>query len=95
MLEAMAYFERAMVILDSMAETEANRRRRVSLIVNQWIVFWLLLRVPEYYDLLTRNRDAATALGEPGSLHVFSRTLVIAKGCSGCSIKLLKHSSTQ
>jgi tetratricopeptide (TPR) repeat protein len=71
MLEAMAYFERAIAILESIGETEANRRRRVSLIVNQWIVFWLLLRVPEYYDLLTRNRDAATALSEPGLLARF------------------------
>jgi tetratricopeptide (TPR) repeat protein len=60
-----------MAILDSVADTEANRRRRVLLIVNQWIVFWLLLKVPEYYDLLLRNRDAATALTEPGLLARF------------------------
>jgi tetratricopeptide (TPR) repeat protein len=71
MLEAMAYFEQAMAILDTMADTEANRRRRVLLIVNQWIVFWLLLKVPEYYDLLLRNRDSATTVCEPGLLARF------------------------
>jgi tetratricopeptide (TPR) repeat protein len=58
-------------ILDGIGETEANRRRRVLLIVNQWIVFWLLLKIPEYYDLLLRNRDLAMALGEPGLLAHF------------------------
>jgi class 3 adenylate cyclase/tetratricopeptide (TPR) repeat protein len=75
MLEAMAYFERAMAILEAMGETEANRHRRVLLIVNQWIVFWLLLRVPEYYELLTRNRDAAMALNEPGLFARFQLNL--------------------
>jgi class 3 adenylate cyclase/tetratricopeptide (TPR) repeat protein len=71
MQEAMAFFERAMVVLDTMPDTEANRRQRISLIVDQWLVFWLLFRVPEYYDLLSRHRDTATKLAEPGLLARF------------------------
>ena len=71
MQEAMTYFERAMAVLDGVPDTNANRRRRISLIADQWIVFWLLFRVPEYYDLLSRNSTIALALGERGLLARF------------------------
>jgi predicted ATPase len=64
MLEAIAYFERAIAILDDMPETEANLRRRLSLISNQRLVYWLLFRTWEYYDLLLRNQQLETAVGD-------------------------------
>jgi tetratricopeptide (TPR) repeat protein len=51
--------------------SETNRRRRILLIVDQWIVFWLLFRTPEYYDLLLRYREMATLLGDPRLLASF------------------------
>jgi predicted ATPase len=76
MHQAKTYFERAMALLDGMPDTEDNRRRRVSLLVNQWIVFWLLLiRGPEYHDLLVRYEEMATALGEPRLLARFQLNL--------------------
>ncbi|MEE9421448.1 MAG: adenylate/guanylate cyclase domain-containing protein, partial [Desulfatiglandaceae bacterium] len=63
MEEAKAYFEQAMKLLDTLPENEVNREQRISLIVNQWLVFTLLYQLPEYYDLLTRYEQMAIDLG--------------------------------
>jgi tetratricopeptide (TPR) repeat protein len=54
-----------------MPDTDANRRRRLSLILDQWIAFWLLLRVAEYFDLLKRHHDTAAKLSETNLLARF------------------------
>jgi tetratricopeptide (TPR) repeat protein len=69
--EAKAYFDEAMALLDTLPETEENRQRRISLLVNQWIVFFLLFQSPEYYELLTRYEPTAKELGNPGLLGAF------------------------
>ena len=69
--EAKAYFDEAMALLDTLPETEENRQRRISLLVNQGIVFFLLFQSPEYYDLLTRYEPTAKELGNPGLLGAF------------------------
>ena len=66
--EAKAYFEKAMAHLDTLPESEANRRQRISLLVNQGIVFYLLFKNQEYYDLLTRYESMATELGNQALL---------------------------
>jgi tetratricopeptide (TPR) repeat protein len=71
MEEAKAYFDEAMALLDALPETEKNRQRRISLLVNQGIVFFLLIRHPEYYDLLTRYEPTARGLGNPELLGAF------------------------
>jgi len=65
MEEAKAYFDEAMALLDTLPETEENRQRRISLLVNQGIVFFLLFKHPEYYDLLTRYEPTARGLRNP------------------------------
>ena len=45
MEEALASFEEAMKLLDSLPETEANQERRGSLVVNQMMVFKLQFKV--------------------------------------------------
>jgi len=63
MEEAKAYFDKAMEILETPPpETEENRQRRISLLVNQGEVFLLLFKTPEYYDLLTRYEPMAERL---------------------------------
>jgi predicted ATPase len=47
MQDAKTFFDQAVALLDSMPDTDETRRRRISLIVRQLIVFWLLFRVPE------------------------------------------------
>jgi class 3 adenylate cyclase/tetratricopeptide (TPR) repeat protein/ribosomal protein L40E len=63
MEEAKAYFDEAMAHLDTLPETEENRQRRISLLVNQWDAFFLLFMTSEYYDLLTRHEPMAIELG--------------------------------
>jgi class 3 adenylate cyclase/tetratricopeptide (TPR) repeat protein len=63
MEEAKAYFDEAMALLETPPpETEENRQRRISLLVNQGEVFLLLFKTPEYYDLLTRYEPMAEGL---------------------------------
>jgi len=71
MEEAKAYFDEAMALLDTLPETEENRQRRISLLVNQADVFFLLFMTPEYYDLLTRYEPMAIELGNQALLGAF------------------------
>jgi len=71
MEEAKAYFDEAMVLLDALPETEENRQRRISLLVNQGDAFFLLIKMPEYYDLLTRFEPMARELGNQALLGAF------------------------
>ena len=68
MEEAKAYFDEAMAHIEKLPETEENRHRRISLLVNQWNSFFLLLRMPEYCDLLTRHEPMAIELGNQALL---------------------------
>jgi len=71
MEEAKAYFDEAMAHLDTLPETEENQQRRISLLVNQVEVFMLLLKAPEYYDLLTGFEPIARGLGNQALLGAF------------------------
>jgi class 3 adenylate cyclase/tetratricopeptide (TPR) repeat protein len=71
MEEAKTYFDEAMALLDTLPETEENRQRRISLLVSQGEAFMLLLKIPEYYDLLTRYEPMARELGNPELLGAF------------------------
>jgi hypothetical protein len=42
--EAMVYFDEAMKLFDTLPDTEKNRQRRISLLVNQRFVFFHFLR---------------------------------------------------
>jgi tetratricopeptide (TPR) repeat protein len=71
MEEAKAYFYEAMELLDALPEIEENRQRRISLLVNQVEVFMLLIKISEYYDLLTRYEPMAIELGNQALLGAF------------------------
>ncbi|GAH07650.1 unnamed protein product, partial [marine sediment metagenome] len=71
MEEAKAYFDKAMAHLDTLPESEENRQRRISLLVNQGVVFLLLFKSQEYYDLLTRYEPMAKGLGNPELMGAF------------------------
>jgi class 3 adenylate cyclase/tetratricopeptide (TPR) repeat protein len=68
---AKSCFDQPMNLLDILPDTEPNRKRRISMLVNQWIVFTLLFQVPEYYDLLTRYEHMAVEVGDQGLLGRF------------------------
>jgi tetratricopeptide (TPR) repeat protein len=71
MQEAMAYFDQAMDLLDTLPESEENRRRRISLLVNNVIVFQLQWKFPEYHDLLKQYEPIAVGLDNPELLGAF------------------------
>ncbi len=64
--EAMACFEQAMELLDALPDTEENGQRRISLLVNQWIVFGLLFRIQDYYDLMIQYEPVVARIDNPG-----------------------------
>jgi tetratricopeptide (TPR) repeat protein len=68
MEEAKTYFDKAMAHLDTLPDTAENRQRRISLLVNQGDVFFLLFMTSEYYDLLTRHEPMAIELGNQALL---------------------------
>ena len=53
------------------SDTVVNQERRVTLLANQWLVFTLLFRLPDYYNLLTRYEHMAIDLGNQGLLGRF------------------------
>jgi class 3 adenylate cyclase/tetratricopeptide (TPR) repeat protein len=71
MEEAKAYYDKAMALLDALPETEENRQRRISLLVNQGEVFLLLFKTSEYYDLLTRYESMARGIENQALLGAF------------------------
>jgi len=55
-----------MALLDDLPDTEENRQRRIFLLVNQQIVFALLLRHQDCYDLMTRYEALVARIDNPG-----------------------------
>jgi class 3 adenylate cyclase/tetratricopeptide (TPR) repeat protein len=66
MEEAKAHLDQVVKLLDTLPDTEANRKQRISILANQYFVFLLLLKLPEYYELLTRYEPMATRVEDPG-----------------------------
>jgi len=66
MEDAKAYFDKALELVEALPETEETRERRVSLVVNQSNVFFLLLKFTEYHDLLVHYESLAARLHNPG-----------------------------
>lgn len=62
MNEAKVYFDKAMQLLDRLADTEQNRHQRISLLAKQGAVVELLFNFQEYYDLLIRYEPVARGL---------------------------------
>jgi len=79
MQEAFTYFNEAMVLLDTLDETTENQVRRISLLSNQAVVFFLLLKVPEYYKLVVQYEPMAVSLGQVELLAKFYSVLT---GCA-------------
>jgi tetratricopeptide (TPR) repeat protein len=67
-VEAKAYFERALHLLEGLPAIEANRRRQIALLADQIVVFQNLFKMQEYYDLLTRYEPIAVELNDPALL---------------------------
>jgi tetratricopeptide (TPR) repeat protein len=68
MTEAKQYFASAMVLLDTLPDTEGYQRQRLELLVSQLAPMVLLMQMQEYYDLLQSYEVMAVGLGNAGLL---------------------------
>jgi tetratricopeptide (TPR) repeat protein len=75
MEEALDYFYEALAILEELPDSEDNRRRRLTLVLDQTGAFHYLHRHEEYYELLLRHEPLALELSDPGLLGAFYERL--------------------
>jgi predicted ATPase len=75
MVEAKGFFLEAMRFLDSLPATRSNHRRRVALVAGQFLSFFLLHQMEEYYEYLTRFERLAHELDEPGLLGTYHASM--------------------
>jgi len=68
MEEALGYFYEAIAILESLPDSEENRRRRLVLVFDQTGEFHWLHRHDEFHELLLRHEPLALELGDPAVL---------------------------
>ena len=80
---AYAFFTEAMTLLDTLPDTLDYRQQRLALVVHQAEVFVLLLKLQEYYDLLTRYESMVVALEDRGLLGTFYARLGWLQGIFG------------
>lgn len=71
MEEAKAHFQQAVRILENLSESEASPEYRISLVVKQVIVYEMLFKMPEYYELLTRYEPMLARIDNPGLAGAF------------------------
>jgi tetratricopeptide (TPR) repeat protein len=66
MAEGKQHFVEAMQLLDRMPDTPANQHRRISLVTNQFLVFWMLYELPEYFAMVTEYVPLAEQIDDKG-----------------------------
>jgi class 3 adenylate cyclase/DNA-binding SARP family transcriptional activator len=71
MEEALGYFYEALAILEDLPDTEDNRRRRLTLVLDQTGGFHYLHRHVEYHELLLRHEPLALEQSDSGLLGAF------------------------
>jgi tetratricopeptide (TPR) repeat protein len=64
MEEAKVYFDEAMRLLGDLPNTESNQHWRIKILLNQFFVFQLLFKLPEYYELVKRYTPMAIDLND-------------------------------
>ena len=75
LLEATASFDQAMALLDRMPDTPANRRRRVVLVTEQFLVYFMLYRVADYLELARHHETMAVDVYDGSVLGVFYKNI--------------------
>jgi tetratricopeptide (TPR) repeat protein len=75
MEEALGYFYEALAILEELVDSAENRRRRLTLVLDQTSGFHYLHRHEEYYELLLRHEPLALEQSDSGLLGAFYERL--------------------
>jgi predicted ATPase len=63
--EAKTYVDECMRLLDTLPDTEENLQHRIRLLANSYMIYLLLLKIPEYYELLTRYEPMVAQMDSP------------------------------
>jgi class 3 adenylate cyclase/tetratricopeptide (TPR) repeat protein len=71
MEEAIEYFYQALRVLETLADSEHNRQRRLRLVFDQTGEFHFLHRHQEYHELILRHAALAESAGQPELLGAF------------------------
>ena len=74
-MEALGYFYEALAILEELPDSEDNRRRRLTLVLDQTSGFHYLHRHEEYHELLLRHERLALEQSDPGLHGAFYQRL--------------------
>jgi predicted ATPase len=83
MVEAKGFFLDAMRLLDTLPATRTQNRRRVALIADQFLSFFLLYQMEEYYTYLTRFKPLARELEEPSLLGTYYASMACCEWSLG------------
>jgi len=83
MVEAKQYFLEAMRLLDRMPDTPANQHRRISLVTNQFLVFWMLYELPEYFEIVTEYLPLADQIEDRGLRGMLYKHIGHCQWCFG------------
>jgi predicted ATPase len=91
--EAKLYFDDAMKLLDTVPETRANQRRRVSLLTRPYLMFQLLYKLPEYHELLSRYEPMVIELNDVSLLGAFYARRARCEWASGDMEQAIQNSA--
>jgi tetratricopeptide (TPR) repeat protein len=83
MIEAKGFFLDAMRLLDTLPATRANRRRRVALVAEQRLSFFLLYQLEEYYQYLTRFEALVHELEERNAIDTYYGSMALCEWSFG------------
>lgn len=89
--EAKSYFDQAMEVLARLPDTRGNRVQRITLLARQEQAFYLLFRLPEYYELLSRFEPMAAAIDVVGVRGAFYSRMAFCEFSFGHFDRALGH----
>jgi class 3 adenylate cyclase/tetratricopeptide (TPR) repeat protein len=81
--EAYGYFREAMARLDTLPDSAPNQYRRLSLLLEQFVVMLLLGKLPEYHAQLRRCEQIAADVAAPAVLGAYYARLAACEWASG------------
>jgi predicted ATPase/class 3 adenylate cyclase len=83
MEDAKAHFDKASELLDSLPDTEENQERRVSLLANQHLVFFHVLKLNEYHKLMVDHEPVASRQANQGLRGSYYARLAVCESILG------------
>ena len=90
-IDAKAYFDQAMQLLNELLDIEENRKRRLNLLIHNIDVFELLFNYTEYYEYLERYEKIVYILNQPEMINAYTTRLAICEWWFGKNDKAIQR----